>query len=615
MKAVENKVQLARILYKSLHRFIFAVLVAGFALVGGPVPLAHAATFTVDSTDDAVDASPGDGVCETATPDQCTLRAAIMEANALAGADAIDLPAGTYILSIAGTGEDAAFTGDLDITDDLTITGDGQATTIIDGGALDRVFHIDPNAAGIMVEITGLTIDGGFVGSGAGLLNEATLTLNSTTVSGNSSSGKGGGIFNKGTLELHTSTIRDNSSPGSGGGIFNEGTLELYASTISDNSSSGSGGGISNFFGGTVTLNGSTVSGNSSFFDGGGLLNEGSVVLNSSTVSGNSTSSFGDGGGINADRGTVVLNSSTVSGNSSGSGGGIFKDFGGSVSLSNSTVSGNTATAGGGIFIFGHIGTLTLNNSTVSDNTATAGGGIFNDFSTATLKNTIVANNTSGDCSGTITSAGHNLIEDTSGCTIVGDTTGNITGSDPLLGPLADNGGPTLTHALLPGSPAIDAVPGADCTLATDQRGVARPQGPACDIGAFELEVIQVVQVTIDIKPGNDPNSINCNVESQIVTVAILTTDTFDATTVNHTTVTFEGASETHVDKKTSEPRRHEEDVDGDGDIDLVFHFRLGDTGLTCASIEGTLTGETFDGQTIEGTDAVRMIDRGGGQP
>lgn len=110
-----------------------------------------------------------------------------------------------------------------------------------------------------------------------------------------------------------------------------------------------------------------------------------------------------------------------------------------------------------------------------------------------------------------------------------------------------------------------------------------------------------IQQVEIDIKPGSDPNSINCNNEKGIITVAILTTDTFDATFVDHSTVTFEGASETHVDKKSGEPRRHEEDVDGD--TDLVFHFRLGDTNLTCESPEGTLTGETFDGQAIVGTD------------
>ncbi len=124
-----------------------------------------------------------------------------------------------------------------------------------------------------------------------------------------------------------------------------------------------------------------------------------------------------------------------------------------------------------------------------------------------------------------------------------------------------------------------------------------------------------VVVVDIDIKPGSDPNSINCNNENESIAVAILTTDDFDATTVDHTTVTFEGASETHVDKKTGAPKRHEEDVDGDGDTDLVLHFRLGDTDLDCESTEGTLTGETFDGQAIEGTDAVRMIDRVGGPP
>ncbi|MEE8568320.1 MAG: hypothetical protein V3S81_06895, partial [Anaerolineales bacterium] len=117
-----------------------------------------------------------------------------------------------------------------------------------------------------------------------------------------------------------------------------------------------------------------------------------------------------------------------------------------------------------------------------------------------------------------------------------------------------------------------------------------------------------VIPVEIDIKPGSDPNSINCNNEEGVIAVAILTTDTFDATTVDHTTVTFEGATETHVEKETGEPRRHEEDVDEDGDMDLVFHFRLGDTSLTCESTMGTLTGETYDGLPIEGSDSVRMV-------
>jgi hypothetical protein len=138
--------------------------------------------------------------------------------------------------------------------------------------------------------------------------------------------------------------------------------------------------------------------------------------------------------------------------------------------------------------------------------------------------------------------------------------------------------------------------------------------------GEFGAEVIAwqnlvpaaSLTVSIDIKPGSDPNSINCNNIEGVITVAILTTEEFDATTVDHTSVTFEGAGETHVAKKSGEPRRHEEDVDYDGDTDLLFHFRLGDTDLTCDSTEGMLTGETFYGLPIEGIDTVRMIDRGG---
>ncbi len=139
---------------------------------------------------------------------------------------------------------------------------------------------------------------------------------------------------------------------------------------------------------------------------------------------------------------------------------------------------------------------------------------------------------------------------------------------------------------------------------------------PGPGFGVFFGDILiasSVLTVDIDIKPGSDPNSINCNNENKTIAVAILTTDDFDATTVDHTTVTFEGATETHVDRKTGVARRHEEDADGDGDTDLVLHFRLGATGLDCGSTDGTLTGETFDGQAIEGADAVRMIDAGGG--
>lgn len=123
-------------------------------------------------------------------------------------------------------------------------------------------------------------------------------------------------------------------------------------------------------------------------------------------------------------------------------------------------------------------------------------------------------------------------------------------------------------------------------------------------------EELITLEIPIDIKPGSDPNSINCKrFEKEFVTVAVLTTETFDATTIHPLTVSFEGANEIHSDGRTGEPSLHQEDVDGDGDIDVVFHFRLNATGLDCGSTEGTLVGEANEGLAIEGTDSVRMVD------
>jgi hypothetical protein len=128
-----------------------------------------------------------------------------------------------------------------------------------------------------------------------------------------------------------------------------------------------------------------------------------------------------------------------------------------------------------------------------------------------------------------------------------------------------------------------------------------------------KLIITLVTEITIDIKPGSDTNPVNCRNGHGVIPVAILSTDTFDATAVDHTTVCFEGAGETHINKKTGEPRRHEEDVDGDGDLDLMFHFRQEDTKLDCNSTAGTLTGQTFDGLAVTGTDTIRMIQGGDG--
>ncbi len=241
----------------------------------------------------------------------------------------------------------------------------------------------------------------------------------------------------------------------------------------------------------TVNISGVTIeNGNSGGNFGGGFENGGTLTLTNSTVSGNSASSVG---GI-YNYGTLTLTNSTVSGNSvSNDVGGILNQ--GTLTLSNSTVSSNFASDdGGGIYNYG---TLTLGNSTVSGNSASSyGGGIFN-YGSLTAKNSIVANNAGGNCylSQTITSQGHNLSDDAS-CAFAGtgDLNSTAAGLDP--GGLKANGGPTQTIALLASSPAVNAIPLSPvnyCTdtngnpLTTDQRGTTRPQGPACDIGAYEL--------------------------------------------------------------------------------------------------------------------------------
>ncbi len=417
------------------------------------------ATLTVDITADVQDASPGDGVCATAEG-HCSLRAAIQETNALAGADSITLPAGTYALTIDGTGEDAAATGDLDITDDLTIVGSGADATIIDGNAIDRVLHVIGDRA---VEVTGLTVRGGGgsqTDRGSGIRNdEGTLTLDRVVVSHNvapTPGSEGGGVFNAGTLTVSRSSIIENAVGQEGGGIYSSGTLTVTESSISNNTASGLGGcGIVNHMGNleitSSTLSGNTDAGGLGF--GGGIYNyAGTATLTNTTVSGNHpTSPYGHGGGI------ANLTASVYC---------IPEDPCPPISWG---------------------GVLTLKNVTISNNSAIEnGGGIFNELgSTVTLRNTIVADNaTGGDCSGSMSSGGHNLDSDGS-CNLGGP--GDLPGTDPQLGALNDNGGSTQTHALLAGSPAIDAGSD-DCPPPnTDQRGVARPQGVSCDIGAYEF--------------------------------------------------------------------------------------------------------------------------------
>ena len=420
-----------------------------------------------------------------------------MEANALPGADAIDVPAGTYTLSLSGTGEDAAATGDLDITDNLTLTGAGLATTIIDGGAIDRVFHI---LSGNTVDISAMTVkNGDTIGpnlEGGGIFNSGGfLTLSDSSINANTS-GHGGGIGGRGgTTTLENIVVSGNTSASFGAGIFGQGgTMTISGSTVSNNTSGNTGGGI-DFRSGALTISGSTITGNTGGAFGGGIFNSGgTLTINDSTISNNITNTSGTGiaGGIyKTSGGTLTIENSTISGNIGGSGGGIWS-AGSTVDITNSTITANSAgnTGGGeGGGIWNANGVLTISGGTISGNSGTSAS-IFHEGtgSVRMMRNTIVSG-TCTECAGTSApvSFGHNLSEDSS-CGLI--NTGDLENTDPLLGPLQDNGGPTFTHALLAGSPAIDAgdddVVNAPLFLTTDQRGQARLQGQHVDIGAFE---------------------------------------------------------------------------------------------------------------------------------
>ena len=365
--------------------------------------------------------------------------------------------------------------------------------------------------------------------------------------------------------------------------------------------------------GATVAISGLTIE-NGVASGGGGISNLGILTVTDSAITGNKTDAFG--GGI-MNLGTLTLTSSTVSGNSASccNGGGIYN--GGTLTLTNSTVSGNSVALffGGGIY---NTSVLNMTNDTFSGNTAGCchGGGIAN-IGTLTVKNTILANSLkSGNCymgsGGAIDSQGHNLSDDAfcaAWFTGIGDENGAVPGLDP--DGLKDNGGSTATIALLPGSAAVDAVPISPanyCTLidgitpvATDQREVARPSGSACDIGAFEL--VQTMTVTIDIKPGEGPATINPKSKGTIP-VAVLSSPTFDAAQVDQTSLTFGRMGGERSLAFCSGPQ----DVNGDGLLDLVCHFDTPSTQFQAGDTKGILEGKVLGGNSIMGTESVVVV-------
>ncbi len=427
---------------------------------------------------------------EDYSADDLSLREALELANAFTGANTVTFDGG-----LSGTINLNSGLGQLVISDDVTVTGLGASTLAVDAGGSSRVLQITSGT----VDINGLTISGGNADQGGGIKNElaATTTLTGLVVNGNTATSgdysAGGGIWNQGDLTIAGSTISNNNTTvgfGSGAGIWNRGGLTVTGSTITGNSSVADGGGIYSTPGSDeVTIVDSTISNNYAADDAGGVfILSGSGNINTiigSTISGN-TAAGDDGGGIWSYRGILEIANSTISGNSAVDiGGGLHRYGSGSASVSHSTITGNSSEYGGGVYFADS--TLTLGHTLITGNTATTANEIFNDVGSINLNDY----NLIGDSSQTTAQALSGVTAGASDITATSDGTNSTALASILNTTLADNGGPTLTHALPANSPAINA---GDPLFAgppnDDQRGsgFARVVFNQIDVGAIERQ-------------------------------------------------------------------------------------------------------------------------------
>jgi hypothetical protein len=561
----------------------FAAVAAAATVAVSP---AQGATFTVTTPDDS---GPG------------SLRQAILDANGSPGADTIDFGVSGIVTLTSG---------ELLVADTLIIAGPGAASLTISGSNASRVLKV---ASGASLNLDGVTIaDGTAPGEwpanfGGGIRSDGTLVVTNSAFTGNSApaGGEGGAIHNGGSLTVADSIFSGNSASYGGGinSLFASSAV-VTNSTFMENVVGIGGGGIRSDGGGPLTVTDSTFSGNSADSGAGVAAGGGMLTISDSTFTDNDART-GSGGGLAACPTTGTVTGSTFSGNTGVAAGAVAAGCG-DLTILNSTLTGNSAGFFGGGAIRADSATLTLTNTTISgtaasgtDGTSGLGGGAifnFDDGAVIVLRNMLLANNTAwnGSCVGATSDGGANLSWPDSGCPGIN--------RDPLLDPagLQDNGGPTQTIALQPGSPAIDAAVVANCP-ATDQRGVARPQGAGCDIGAFELDVIPIA---IDIRPGSESNRINLSSRGA-VPVAVLGTPTFDAAEVDPDSACFGDAEA--PDERDCEPEGGGslEDVNADGIDDLVLRFRTRETGIDPGDTVACLTGSLFGGTSIEGCDSI----------
>jgi len=455
-------------------------------------------------------ADTNDGVCNAA---DCSLREAVRNANACPGWQTITLPAGGYTITLAGGEEDAAATGDLDVTDDVTIVGEGVPS--INGNGLDRIFEVFNPA---VVRMETMILMGGEAQLGGAIRNHSTLTLDGLSIHdnlavvppGGAGASSGGGIFNEaGTLILVGTQVFANTGD-EGGGIHNFATaaLEMTGGLIGHNTATDNAGGLWNNFAAEATLEDVEFVGNTAAANGAGIYNDGHLEINLATFEENTDATQG-GGMYNAEHGEAFLYDAWFTNNSAdlggavynlglmhlyrssltvntafgGFGGGAYNEAPGALLLRNVTISGNMADPAtrGGAGVYNYGGEVRVEFVTLAHNSPDGilndGGGLVN------MRSTVLASHALGNCLG-VSSAGYNL-EDGAACGLTEPS--DLSGLDPLLAPLALNGGVNLSHALNPGSPAIDSGTPDLCT-AEDQRGVPRPQGAGCDRGAYEAE-------------------------------------------------------------------------------------------------------------------------------
>ncbi|EMI28449.1 choice-of-anchor Q domain-containing protein [Rhodopirellula europaea] len=418
--------------------------------------------------------------------------------------------------------------GGIEIVDGtVTLTNTDLVDNDVNGVATEGM-AAPGNGGGLHVSgVADIVVDGGLISGnvaaseGGGLWNQAGSTLTilggaviqTNTALGDAADNGGGGVFNNGgVVDIRDASIVSNfadGASGSGGGLLNVagGVVTITDSTISRNVASRAGGGIEDnsvpagtvATGNSITLVGVTLDRNNAGVvggragalfaapgNGGGLhiSGAGNVLISTSTVADNVAAN--EGGGLWNSVGILTVDSSTVQGNETPSGGGIYNNAaGGDVVVTNSTISGNSAETGGGIE--SEAGSVTLTSSTIAFNDADAGGGVNVVGGTLSIESSIVGSNsadTGPNINGAATSVGNNVIGNTSGATLSGTSASDRLNVNPGIAPLGDNGGPTMTHSLIPGSPALGN--GDPAGVAVDQRGVERPQGVGTDSGSFE---------------------------------------------------------------------------------------------------------------------------------